>query len=58
MVWFNAIYNSYLIATKELKRESLKTHTIYSKTFEGKTCVFRVENGYSLENFRGSMLVD
>ena len=31
---------------------------IYSKTFEGKTFVLRVENGCSMENFHSSMFVD
>ena len=30
---------------------------VYSITFEGKTFTFRVENGYLLENFHGSMRV-
>ena len=33
-------------------------NTIHRKTFKGKTFTFRVENGYSLENFYVSMLVD
>ena len=32
--------------------------TVYSKTFKGETFTFRVENGYSVEKFHGSIPVD
>ena len=32
--------------------------TIYGKIFKWKTFAFRVNNGYSLENFHSSVLVD